>query len=1348
MRAVSARSITVLWHDAGDGAEVALMTGDGAGGAPLAWGGRHTFDVGQAQGEAEALARAVRRAVVRGRGADGLAASGRLLFDLLLPGPVKAALRGEAGDLTIVADDRRWPWALLHDGATHLGLRWALGEVALGAQVAAAAGAGEGERLLVVADPAADLPAARYEGEALMREMAGGGGCDLRLGRLRRHDFLRIFRGYRLVHFAGHADPADDAGPAGWRLADGRVDAAALRTLSGGAAPGLVFANACRSALAEEVGDALLAAGVRHFVGTTVDLPDLPGADFAARFYGALRDGAPVGEALRRARVAAAEAGEATWAAYRLRGDPRTVYFRPRPAERWAPGVRQAVLLAVRRPHAASASADALAEGHQRWRAWLRDRVGRHGGRLLPGRAAVDRAVFGVPVTYEDDARRAARAALSIAREAPDAVLVLDAGPVVSTGADVVGAAALAVEAEAWRAPPGVFGLPGAVARLGAQARWGLPEDGRRGLIDPGDARVADEAPLVGRAAEIARIEALADGVLRERRAAAATVVGPAGIGKSRLLHALERRLAGRFAVVRGAGIPYDEAAPFAAAAGVIRGLCGAPEDAPPAVLRARLRALLERLDGQAAGFDLDVMPIDALLSGEVGGPALVDQLDALAALCGLDPEAGAAPPDPAALPGALRLLVEAASTEAPLAVMIEDVHWLPDVGRAVVDALVGQIEDHPVLVVSTGRPALAEQVGHWFERPRHTRVDLGPLSEREAEAVLRETLAGAPGEVVATLLARAEGNPLFLRELALARQAGDDGAPPPTIEAVMQARLDRLPPFEREVLRAAAVLGRTFWRQGVERLLGRPDGVDGALAALERRRFVQSQPPSELPGQAQWRFNHALMVEVVYHGLAGRARAAWHGRAALWLSDEVDAGPDRWARIAGHRAAAGDHARAAEAWLQAAERARQTSAAAEARRAWRAALTEDDAAGGALDAEVRAEAELQLADLERGAGDLEAAAALLDAAVARSVDPVARARRSMRRSMIAEARGDLAAAWGFLAAGRALLEGRQDEAARLVALDIGRYEGWLACRDGDAERAVALLRDVLAEVPDGAVELRGLVLNGLGVAAYGQGDFEAAERAFRRALALFEQIGEAGRAATCFNNLGMVAGRQGDVPAAVGWYERAVRLHVKRGDRTALAQAYNNLGSLYGDVGDYPRAARYLREVVRIREGTGHGGLALGYANLGEVYLKQGRAEEARGFLERAIALCTEGRGPGYLLPDVWRMLAEFHLGRGDVDEARAAAREALAQAEERGDRTRVGAALRVLGEALAAAGDAAEADARLAAAVEVLEAVDYPLELARACAARARHLERRGDPEAPALAARAEALMATVRR
>ncbi|MCA9540848.1 MAG: tetratricopeptide repeat protein, partial [Myxococcales bacterium] len=422
--------------------------------------------------------------------------------------------------------------------------------------------------------------------------------------------------------------------------------------------------------------------------------------------------------------------------------------------------------------------------------------------------------------------------------------------------------------------------------------------------------------------------------------------------------------------------------------------------------------------------------------------------------------------------------------------------------------------------------------------------------------------------------------------------------------------------------------------------------------------------------------------------------------------------------------------------------------APAEARRAYVEALDEDDAAGRALAPEARAQAEEALGALLRAEGDLEEAARRLDAAVADTAAdrPIDRARRLHRRAQVDEPLGEVAGARRRIGEALALLDGQDAPEALLEALDLRRYAAWLRYRDGDFDGAVTELEAVLAAVPADARSLRALVLTALGVVAFGRGDYAAAEQSFRQTLALAEGIGDLRRVSSAYNNLGIVAAKQGDARGAVGWYERAVRLHARRGDRGALAQTYNNLGTLYGEMGELSRAAQYLRESIRIRARSGHSGLALGYANLGEVLLRQGRADEARGYLEQAIALVAEGRGPGYLLPDAWRMLAELHLVTDAFDEAERAAHEALRRAEEAGDRPRAAAALRVLGEALDGQGRPDEAGARLDAAVDLLEALDQPIELARTYAARGRHLARRGHADAAHWAAEAEALFAAL--
>ena len=1296
------------------------LRGDAAGLSAAVWRGSHAFDARQVEVEGQALLRAARRAQTQpaDRGADALVAHGRLLFDLLLPAPIKQILRAEAGTLLLAPGPlASVPWPLLHDGAETLGRRWALGEVMDGAAGLHRPPAPSREgRLLVVADPAGDLPAARFEGEALMSELATELTCDLRMGRLRRADFLRIFKSFRLVHLAGHADGPEATRPGGWRFTDGWVGAADLASLAGEAAPLMVFANACRSAEVPDLVPALLHAGVRLVIATVLDLPDLPGADFAIQVYRGLLEGAGTGEALRRARQAAAEAGSMVWAAYRLFGDPRTVCLGGRGVAQWDAGVRQAVVLAARVAFQAS-EPEGLAEEMQRFREDVGTGVEAAGGRLLPGHTSITRAVFGLPLGHEDDVERAARAALAVAERMPGAVITLEAGPLTAVGQDGVGPAALAAEAACWSGTPGVWVLPGAARRLQRRARVEERDGaspGRRllGLLPPG---ALPDPPLVGRVAELARLEAEAAAVLAGGRQRGVTMLGPAGQGKSRLLVALAERIAPRFQVVVSAGASE---APFAPVVPLLRRLLRlAPDAGGPALVAA-----LERLEGQAPD---DFLLIDDLLAGETQ-PTLRDRAPALAAVLGVSAEGMPGPaPDPAAVPVAVREVVVAAARQGPVAFLVEDLHLLSDAALAVVDELMLGTGNAPVWVVGTGRSTLLERRPRWGEGS--LRLELAPLPAAEALAVLDEVL---PPEVALeerrALVARAEGNPLFLRELGLARAQGTGADVPPTVEAVFQARVDRQPPLERQVLRAAAIFGPTFWLRGVQRLLGLDAGVEGALEALARSGLVAPEPGEPgLVAPPRWRFAHTLLQAAVVQAISPRARRAWHARAALWLAEEAADGgtpaADHHGRIAYHQSEAGDPARATESWLRAAAVAEARLAPAEAASALTAALAEDDRAAGALGPTRRAATEQALAERRRADGDLVGADGLLDAAVARDLDPVPRAERLRRRAEVDEARGELAAARSHLAEARALLEALPDvggEAGAAVEVVIERDEAWLAWRDGRSAEAVDRLTALRARLPDGH-GLIGPVHNALGVVAYGRGEHIDAQRHYQQALAAFELVGDLPKISSAYNNLGILAMRQGDLHGAEAWFKRGLRIKAEGGDREGLARAYNNLGTVYGELADYPRAARYLAEAIRIRERSGHAGLAVSYANLGEVFLKQGQLEAARDHLERALAQCRAGRGPAYLLPDVGRMLAELLLASAQPEAASQVAREAMETALKSGDGARAGVASRVLGEALTALEDAT-ADAAFQAAVDRLQA--EPIELARALEARAR--------------------------
>ncbi len=1303
-------------------ARVSLVTSSAAGADPVVWTGWHPFDADQIREECDDLARATRRAARHATTAgisEVLAGHGRVLFDLLLPSPVKARIRAtEGGSLVIVSTGGRLapPWHLLHDGRTFLGTGFATGELW-------AAGRPRPERpprprgaaeLLVVADPAGDLPGALQEGETLVKAMARGERplrCELRAGPLRCHDLLRRMRHARMLHFAGHADPEDETGPSGWRLSDGRLGVAELVTLAGDTTPDLVVANACRSATqaTRAIGDALLAAGVRHFIGTTIDLPDLPAADFMRRFYERLQRGATVGEALRVARVQAAESDLVVWTAYRLRGDPDARYFDARNADELETGPRRGIALVARLP---DDIADDLAQ-LKADRAAVGEGLGALGGRLLPGAGGTLRAVFGLPVSYEDDEVRAARAAEVVRQRLGDGgTVVVDAGSLEAEGDDVLGAAFLRAERAAWRLTPGAYVLDAMVRALGGRARLGeSATHGAWRLLGVGD-RTSQTVTVVGRTDELARLRTAARRVHDDRAPVVVTVRGAAGMGKSTLVAAFLASEGTEHAVAQGAGRPFRDGGAYTVTSALLRGLLRANEGVTAEQLGDLLAMVVRQLDAgiaRVAPMDAGIPSIDLLLRGDADEHGLTERLPVLRAMLGLGGDTtdlDEAARTPGLVPLAFREFVQAFAEPEPLVLVFEDLHWLADDDLAVFEELTtGLARTAPVLVLATTRPGFADRARH------DVAIELNPLSAEDARTLVR-SLGVAAGDAD-TLVRRAEGNPLFLHELGLAEADGDDAPLPGTIEAVVQARLDRRSPAEREALRAAAVLGRAFWREGLCAILGRSADIDETLRDLQAARFLEHRGASEIAGCDEWQFTHAVVQEAVYRGTSERASRLLHGRAASWLAglETTTVQP----MVARHYGAGGEPRRAAFAWLEAARS--QGHAPTEALRSLRAALDADDLADDGFDAPTRAEAETALATLLEADGDLDTAVVLLDAAVARTSedDVVLRSQRLWRRARAATALGDRAGAARWLAE---VLEGVADveeDAARHVAISARRDLAVLLYQAGRPDDAEAELNAAQTLLRPGEDVLRGTLHNAFGIVADTRGDFAAAELHYRRALAAFEAARDEYWMSNCYGNLGIVSERGGDFDGAIGWYQKAVRVQARRGDRRGLARTYNNLGSLHTERGDWPRARDYFRESVRIKEASGDSGVAVGYANLGEVAYLLGEFDVAQERISAAIALCEEGRGPEFLLPEAYRIRAAVRRVQADATGAVDDSRQALELARAHSGRLAEGVAERALGLALLEVGDD-DAATHLERAVDMLDELDNPVELARA--------------------------------
>jgi predicted ATPase/class 3 adenylate cyclase len=384
------------------------------------------------------------------------------------------------------------------------------------------------------------------------------------------------------------------------------------------------------------------------------------------------------------------------------------------------------------------------------------------------------------------------------------------------------------------------------------------------------------DAPLVGREAELAL---LGDGLARATAARSArlvTVLAHAGVGKSRLLAEFLGSASRAATVLRGHCLPYGEGITFWPVTEIVHEAADIGED------DSQERAL-EKLHA-------------------VGGDEADLVTERLASVVGL----GDREFPVEELFWASRKLLESIARDRPLVVVFEDIHWAEPTLLALIEHLVDNA-NAPLLVLCAARPELLEAHPGWSESASAQRVELAALSPDQAGALVDNLLgseldAGARRRIADA----AEGNPLFVEQMVsmwiesgLLVQRGDAWVPasdlsavdvPPTIQALLAARLDRLNREERGVIEPAAVVGRVFYRGAVQfitvdELRGE---LDALLGSLIRKEFVAPGHDTTFPGEDAFRFHHVLIRDAAYQGLLKRARADLHERTADWLAQAM----------------------------------------------------------------------------------------------------------------------------------------------------------------------------------------------------------------------------------------------------------------------------------------------------------------------------------------------------------------------------------------------------------------------------------------------------------------------------
>jgi ABC-type oligopeptide transport system substrate-binding subunit/class 3 adenylate cyclase/tetratricopeptide (TPR) repeat protein len=593
-------------------------------------------------------------------------------------------------------------------------------------------------------------------------------------------------------------------------------------------------------------------------------------------------------------------------------------------------------------------------------------------------------AFFGAPIAHEDDPERACRAGLEIIAEAAEYAEKLEkergikgfnVRVGINTGLVVVGEVGsdLRVEYTAMgdainlaarmeqSAPPGgilithdtyrhVRGVFDVLAQEPLSVK-GKREPMQTYLVQQAKPRAfrkpmrgveGIETRMIGREAQLDLLQEAFFTAMEDRELQMATIVGDAGVGKSRLLHEFDiwaEALAEQYYFFKGRALQEMQGLPYALIGNLFAFRFQIEDTDPLPVVCEKLEQGVHAAMGDGEESQLRAHFIGHLLGFELGpSPHLEDVLD-----------------DPKQLRDrALTYLVDyfkALAAELPVLVLLEDLHWADDSSLDVLNHLALALIDQPVMIVGAARPALFERRPHWGEgQAFHRRLQLEPLTKRNTRRLLDEILQKVdhvPDTLSDLVVAGAEGNPFFVEELI--KMLVEDGVivkgeeqwrveperltevrVPSTLRGVLQARLDRLPIQDRSILQQASVVGRLFWDRVVVRISeSASDGVEEAevlntLSALRGREMVFQRETSAIAGAQEYIFKHAVLREVTYESLLKRLRRVYHGLVADWLMEQ---GGERVGEytglIADHLELAGRTAEATDYLLEAGDRAR-----------------------------------------------------------------------------------------------------------------------------------------------------------------------------------------------------------------------------------------------------------------------------------------------------------------------------------------------------------------------------------------------------------------------------------------
>lgn len=920
---------------------------------------------------------------------------------------------------------------------------------------------------------------------------------------------------------------------------------------------------------------------------------------------------------------------------------------------------------------------EVVGEYFARWRRAIEA----HGGVVEKFIGDAVMAVYGLQRSFEDDAHRAVRSALAMLDDLRDLNQQLAAshgvelhmrvgidtgevvvstlgerhddsyvavGPTVNRAARIQAAAPVdkvLVSLDTQRLLRGAFGveaheplslkgidLPVDAYVVTAERRAGFRLDRSAGVE-------GIETRTVGRDLQLRFLQDRMWDVTDDGRWRVVTVVGDAGVGKSRLLLDFDTWLADREEAVfwfRGRASPATQESPHALLRDIVASRLDLHAGDPPDVVR---RAFVEAFSTALGPREGPRLAVDAavFLGYDVARPG-----DAVATHPQAVRDRGSR---------ALARLLHELSRTAPAVILLEDLHWADEGSLRWLDAAAPDLADATVLVVATARPSLLERRERWGEGlAHHVRLDLAPLSRRESRDLVGQILARVedlPASLTDLVVDHADGNPFYIEELVtwlidagvvvrrepawtVAHELVGTVAVPSTLKGVLQSRLDSLTPAERDQLQRASVLGRVFWDTALARMTRQrvePAAVHAVLERLRRRGLLLEREQARFAGTREFVFKHALLRDVAYDGMLRTHRERYHRLAAAWLQETAaDSGrEDTFASvIATHL----DRARDPDAgrwYLRAGRTSASVYALEEAGRTLdRAAelapaddhalrfdvLLASEALADRLGDRARQHDHLramqQLDDHLDGPRRVELLLALGRWAFVQSEYDESRSLSGRAVQLAAELGRDDLGAQALLLQGKTFTWAEDPDAARACLTQVLdrargceatevegealRYLGMVASNTGDYPRSLDLARQARAVfVRLGESELESAALVQQATTYYFMGRYAEAQAALEEALPIFQRAGHRYRESIVLGNLASVAAMRGAFGPAAAWAEQAITCSRDLGELEATATHLLAAAQVELFTGGFARAEAHAEEALEIARGLGN---------------------------------------------------------------------------------------------------------------------------------------------------------------